>query len=552
MVWACIRLAEQCESSVADHAAVRLRCRNSSLCKTCSVYKTCNLCPGGTMVMRSLRLQRGHATMLTVSMFAAVGLAGGGRDNTGVLTTEKVRIQTISDSAAYSVASVVARDMNFKAYTNRAMVANQVAVAQLVGLASWSKMLRNAGQNFNRVTTPLQAIPYVGAVIRILGQIIEQSTRYFDEAISRIMPALILAEEAVLTAISGAQIAHHGVTVGLAQAALEDVVTGSDPSINTASIVTNTAMWTSFFNAWGGKQELIRPPQRTSGTATSRRARERMEEFRVVTEQSRDGFSRHRTYNWFEVSWLWPAQFRIRKFGGSDLMPNPTTDRQFNFNWTAMDVVGVETRTWRFLRGWSSWRETLPFGYGAAHALTQGSFYNYRANWNQRRDNQYVWGNGVRSMPMNAGIAQARYGNNNLRRSFGLRPFFDLRDRGRVAVGDLNVKILLTKGDGDLDAWENAITRAGGGVTGAFNTREHGGLAGGRMAALAKAGVYFSRDHDPHYRPSNRRNDINLAGTSAGRRRDFGDLYNPYWQVRLLPPTTAERTLALAAVGVNL
>lgn len=505
--------------------------------------------------MRSIRLQRGHATMLTVIMFAAVGLAGVGMYNTGKLTTEKVRIQTVSDSAAYSVAAVVARDMNFKAYTNRAMVANQVAVAQLVGLASWSKMLRHAGQNFNRVTTPLQLIPGVGLAVRILGQTIEQSTRYFDEAISRIMPALILAEEAVLTAISGAQIAHHGVTVGLAQAALEDVVTGSDPSINTASVITNAAMWTSFLNAWGDKQELIRPPQRSTNTAVSRRARERMEEFRVVTEQSRDGFTRRRTHTWFGVSLAWPAQFRVRKFGGSDLMPNPTSDQQFNFNWTAMDVVGVETRTWRCNFsgcGWRSWRETLPFGYGAAHTLTQGSFYNYRTNWNQRRDGQYVWGDGVRQMPMNAGLAQSLYGNNNLRRSGGLRPFFDLRERGRVQVGDLNVKILLTKGEGDLRAWEEAIVAAGGSMTGAFNTREHGSLAGGRMAALAKAGVYYSRDHDPHYRPANRPRDINLAGTAAGRRRDFGDLYNPYWQVRLLPPTTAERTLALAAVGVRL
>lgn len=502
-------------------------------------------------LLRSIRYQRGHATMLTVIMFAAVGLAGVGMYNTGRLTTEKVRIQTVSDSAAYSVASIVARDMNFKAYTNRAMVANQVAVAQLVGLASWSKMLRNAGQNWNRATTPLQAIPYVGAVIRILGQIIEQTTRYFDEVVSRAMPVLIAAEEAVLTAISGAQIAHHGVTVGLAQAALEDVVSGSDPSINTASVISNTAMWTSFFNAWGSKQELIRPPQKNRNTQTTRRARERMEEFRVVTEQSRDGFTRRRSHTWFRVP-LWPVQFRVEKYGGSELMPNPTSDREFNFNWTAMDVVGVETRYWRDIRGWSSWRETLPFGYGAAHALTQGNYYYYSSNWNQRRDGQRVWGNGVRNLRMNAGIAQSRYGNNNLRRSQGLRPFFDLRDRGRVPVGDLNIKILLTKGEGDLGAWEESMRRAGGTVAPRLNTAEQGGLAGGRMAALAKAGVYFSRDHDPNYRPSNRPRDINLSGTNSGRRRDFGDLYNPYWQVRLMPPTTAERTLALAAVGVNL
>lgn len=501
--------------------------------------------------MRTSNRERGHATMLTIILFGVLSLAGVGMYNTGLMTTDKVRLQTVSDSAAYSVAQVVARDMNFKAYTNRAMVANQVAVAQVVGLASWTKMLRNAGQNFNRVTTPLQAIPYVGAVIRVLGQIIEQTTRIFDEAIAAITPILVAAEEAVLTAISAAQIAHHGLTLGLGQAALEDVVSGSDPSINTSSVITNTAMWTSFFNAWGNKQVLISPPPKNRLNTNDRRARERMEEFRTVTEESRDGFTRRRTYSWFEVSWLWPAQFRVRKFGGSDLMPNPSNDRNFNFNWTAMDVVGVETRTWNFRRfRWGSWRETLPFGYGAAHALTTGNTYFYRNQWNSRRENQYVWGDGVREMPMNANIAQTRYGNNNLQRSGGLRPFFDLRDRGRVPQDDLNVKILLTKGSGDVGSWERTIVAAGGTVTPLINSQERGGMVGDRMASLAKAGVYFSRDHDPSFRSSGSR--VDLRGTDAGRRRDFGDLYNPYWQVRLLPPTLAERTLALAAVGVEL
>jgi hypothetical protein len=500
--------------------------------------------------MRFGRKQSGHATMLAILLFAAAGLAGVGMYNSGRLTSEKVRLQTISDSAAYSVATVIARDMNFKAYTNRAMVANQVAVAQLVGLASWSKMLRNAGQNYNRVTTPLQAIPYVGIVIRVLGQIIEQSTRLFDEAISTVIPVLVAAEELVLTTISGAQIVHHGLTLGLGRAALEDVVSGSDPSINTASVITNAQMWTSFFDAWAREQELINAPRKSSFNSTSRRARERMEEFRVVTEQSRDGFSRKRTYSWFEIP-LWPVQFRVRKFGGSDLMPNPSSDSNFNFNWTAMDVVGVETRTWNFGRfRWRSWRETLPFGFGAAHALTSGSTYFYLNYWNQRRDNQRVWGDGVRDLPMNASIAQARYRSNNLTRSGGLQPFFDLRDRGRVEQGDLNVKILLTKGKDDIRSWEQTILEAGGEVAPTMNTQTEGGMVGDRMAAMAKAGVYFSRDHDPNYRSNPSR--INLSGTNANRRRDFGDLYNPYWQVRLMPPTSGERNLALAAVGIRL
>lgn len=57
----------------------------------------------------------------------------------GQLTTEKMKLQNTADAAAYSAAVAQARDYNFSAYLNRGMIANDVAVAQLVGLASWGR-----------------------------------------------------------------------------------------------------------------------------------------------------------------------------------------------------------------------------------------------------------------------------------------------------------------------------------------------------------------------------------------------------------------------------
>lgn len=56
----------------------------------------------------------------------------------GKVTSEKMRVQNAADAAAYSVAVTEARDLNFMAYTNRAMVANEVAIGQFVGMASWA------------------------------------------------------------------------------------------------------------------------------------------------------------------------------------------------------------------------------------------------------------------------------------------------------------------------------------------------------------------------------------------------------------------------------
>ena len=57
--------------------------------------------------------------------------------NVHQLTAEKMRITNNADATAYSGAVWEARSLNFDAYTNRAMVANEVAVAQVLSVVSW-------------------------------------------------------------------------------------------------------------------------------------------------------------------------------------------------------------------------------------------------------------------------------------------------------------------------------------------------------------------------------------------------------------------------------
>ncbi len=54
--------------------------------------------------------------------------------NTAQLGVEKTRVTNAADAAAYSAGIVHARALNFTAYTNRAIIANQVAVAQTLSL----------------------------------------------------------------------------------------------------------------------------------------------------------------------------------------------------------------------------------------------------------------------------------------------------------------------------------------------------------------------------------------------------------------------------------
>lgn len=81
--------------------------------------------------------QRGQALVFALFTSVLVILALFAMYSMGSQTVEKIRLQNTADAAVYSATLAEARDYNYSAYTNRAMIANQVAVAQFVGLTSW-------------------------------------------------------------------------------------------------------------------------------------------------------------------------------------------------------------------------------------------------------------------------------------------------------------------------------------------------------------------------------------------------------------------------------
>ena len=84
--------------------------------------------------------QSGQAIVL-VLLLTMVGVLGAlALVSTGSLTSEKIQLQNAADATAYSVSTIEARDLNYTAYMNRAMVANEVAVGQMVSMMSWASM----------------------------------------------------------------------------------------------------------------------------------------------------------------------------------------------------------------------------------------------------------------------------------------------------------------------------------------------------------------------------------------------------------------------------
>ncbi|MDC8015956.1 Tad domain-containing protein [Tahibacter soli] len=485
--------------------------------------------------MKFYKFQRGNATLLTLFVFAVAGLAVFGLFNVGQQTTGKVRLQTVSDAAAYSVGTVVARDLNFKAYTNRAMVANQIAIAQIVGLASWAQMFNRAATNLSYVATALSWIPVAGQIILTISRALERGSAIVNNAIDRAAPALVMAEEVLITALAEAQRAFHVVTVAMAKDTLSTVVEQSDSDIDTGALWSNAIFWGAFVRTWEGRQERYEAQRVGDNSRTGIDNRERTAEFRDVTKASGDRFVNGRTYSWLPAITIpFLLKIRMEKYGGSEMMPGRTPSNRNNYQWTAMDSVGIEIGTWRcgFSGcGFRSYDEVLPIGWGAAHALvTNSSYFNYQ----QYRRDRNLWGQGTWRLPITSSLGAAEEGNNNLRKTDGLRPFYDLKDKGRVADDYLNLQVLLFKrGDKMRTMATVAANNPNYVVAPGLNVEEKGGMAGNTMGALAKAGVYFYRPNEGDFiRPD--------------RKREYGNLYNPYWQVRLMPTSNAERTAALA------
>jgi hypothetical protein len=107
--------------------------------------------------------------------------------NTGQKVTERSLVANAADAAAYSGAVWTARHLNFMAYTNRAMIANHVAVGHFVSYLSWVRYINDSLQAIDRVT---QWIPYVGQYVDLAEQISAQVRNGTEQAAQITVPLI--------------------------------------------------------------------------------------------------------------------------------------------------------------------------------------------------------------------------------------------------------------------------------------------------------------------------------------------------------------------------
>lgn len=251
--------------------------------------------------------------------------------STGQVVATRDRLVNATDAAAYSVGVWRARAMNYYAYTNRTIVASEVAIAQAATMVSYAKFLERFTDNVNDVA---QFVPVVGEVTAALKEVaywvseLTQATATTETAArSAYVAALVASQQAMFVATQ---------PVMLSRLAAE-VARENDRRF--FAFTLPTALDPSFTD----------PTRVRSGAERDR--------LRDLVLRSLDGFTVGRDA---DLPFDLPCLPMLLRRGATQLIRDHDTDTYER--WQAYDTLSVHSPRGLFC----SRRETLPLGWGAA------------------------------------------------------------------------------------------------------------------------------------------------------------------------------------------
>jgi len=432
--------------------------------------------------------------------------------NTGQVATDKMTLANTADAAAYSGSQWQARALNFQSYSNRAMVANQVSIAQAVTLQSWVTYGAVASQN---IATVLKPVPFAN----VLASGLETGLLTVEKIMTPVSKAMLGVVDVVNRGLSTAQQAMFVSTFVATPDVVKAVVDQSDErfSINTGfsgiGIANNLKGWRSFTQGFDNKDIGA------------------MKERAHLVNQSRDDFTRQRDWKFFKNIWFYYTpllRYRFYREGKTELIQ---VDKQngTQWEWKAKDTMSLHARVWRLF---GTKRYEVPIGWAEAFANTQerqqtiepGACTPSVATRNCARflvvnKRAEYWADiGLRAPVKQTQTQKAMKGYT------GLQAFRSLStDTIENGTSHLQLKVEVA-----LPA-EHVNSSATSGMRGSFSAPV--GAPGNRISSISVAEVFYQR-------PDVAENPDQALEKANG--------YNPYWAARLAPIAAADRLLAFA------
>ena len=428
---------------------------------------------------------------MTVVLLVAVAATLLYMFNSGQLVQEKLRLTNTADAVAYSAGVFEARMLNYDAYTNRAIIANQIAIGQAVGLASWTQYMGSSADNIGPY---LYLIPYVGPALKTAMDHVASILGVFSPALAATIPL----HDAAIHALALSQQLMHGPgdAIALANrlAVMQRVARENDPQV-TVDPVPLTDDFARFTRDYASRDDRRRMGQ--------------------LVSDSRESFLRSRNWDFGLV--VLCNGIELRKRGSTELI-------DLVDGWKSMDTLSAHHYR---IRRFRCRRSENPLGYGTAFSADRlaDNTYSYagsrtanpRASW--RADSSEGIAAGFDPAPATLGGGAIPTFKELSAYSLGMdEPRTQLTIRVTKAASDQRYSggSSLIQPQGRLQLYEGAHV-------------------GSQSAAIARVEVFFERPDTGNPRHPGQ--------------TELGSLFNPYWQARLAPVTSAERVMAQLRQG---
>jgi hypothetical protein len=419
------------------------------------------------------------------------------------LTAEKQRLTSASDAAAYSAALWRARVMNFDAYSNRAIIAQEVAVAQATTLVSWSKYFESFAGNLNQIAAiypPLMAVSGPIANAATLSRQVTETAAQLEipaRAANDVGYKFLLEQSQRLMGLTANGFALNLITAEVARANHPEYFAYTLPGFGTSF---------SFVKRYETDEERKRLRDLVQRSLDPFTGQSRAESLRLLTVPS---------FCALNLNFSWAQRFQhLRKRGGTSL----SEDME---RWEAVDTVSLHNFSPRggFLGLFRSCREseTLPLGYGAAEAADQemqGAVVTNDFDINKNSSAKAIASVQIKGFDQYGGLSRVHdldYDHPDVKDK--KYPVSDITVVSRIGAADLRTANTLNLGVG---RFRNSET-----------------LNRDRLKVLSAAQVYFRK---PTQSPM-----------GMEEEPEYASLFSPYWQARLIAPTQAQRAVAAVA-----
>ncbi|MBT2990010.1 MAG: hypothetical protein KME65_13735 [Candidatus Thiodiazotropha sp. (ex Ctena orbiculata)] len=486
--------------------------------------------------------ETGQALPLGIAFLMSTILLGLVLFNTGQTASEKSRLVNAADAAAYSGLIWQARALNYQAYTNRAMVANQVSIGQMVSLTSWTQYAYIVARN----------IDYIGdwfPIVKPYTQAAESITSMIDSVMVNIAEAFVSVIDSVNGVLSQSQQAVFMASFAATPGIVREVVERNDSrySVDTAYAVIgmgqNAVNWNNFTERYENNQGLLRKAD--------------------VINRSKDEFTNSRNLRTGDMLPGAPNRLDlgiirvwVKKEGrtnliseesstGSNLFQSNNSTSNLEWEWKAKDTLSFHIEVWDCDHRGCGWdHDEIPLGWGSRYV--NGDF--------ECDDSQYSSSNWWGWFFYNDGCPRYMQENRwaerlaNMEKEEldadyeGIRAYYDLQDLSQTNRDPrlvLRIEVELpqnhvrtaSKIDGlGSDSVPSEELRTGIGQ-GMFGTQDQ--MVGNGLAAISTGELFFHPPDD--YNPSRR----------TGR-YEIASLFNPYWEVKLADTPYSNRFMAWA------